>query len=248
MSLMPYIALFASAMIGGAIGVYLDQQKSKQYLQFILPFSGAFLLGIVVLHMLPEVFYENEGAHLMGVFILGGFLLQNLLEFLSRGVEHGHIHAKKDHNKLYILSIMVGLCAHAFIEGLPVAQAAMVHAGHGHTESFIGRPYLWGIVAHKLPAAIALSILLLASEVKKSAMFLLILIFALMSPLGTFVSELTAITAETQRAILAISIGFILHIATTIIFETDTNMHHSISYRKLLGVILGFGLAFLSLI
>ena len=37
-------------------------------------------------------------------------------------------------------------------------------------------------------------------------------------------------------------------IATTIIFETDANSHHSISYRKLLAVSLGFGVAFLSLL
>jgi zinc transporter ZupT len=246
MNLLPYTALFLSAIFGSLIGVYLDSKRSKQSLTMILPFSGAFLLGVAVLHMLPEVFRYAELGHGIGVYILAGFFLQNVLEFLSRGVEHGHIHAKKEHNRLYIFSIMFGLCAHAFIEGLPVAY--MSSENHGHAHDIITRPYLWGIVAHKVPAAIALSILLLASNVKKITLFILILIFAVMSPLGTLVSELSVFSAQSRSIILALSIGFILHIATTIIFETDVNMHHKISYRKLIAVSLGFGFAFISLL
>ncbi|WP_235298932.1 ZIP family metal transporter [Portibacter marinus] len=246
MNILPYIALFLSAIIGGALGTLLQREKSTQYLLFVLPLSGAFLLGVAVLHMLPEIFYRSEWDHKIGVLILGGFLLQNILEFLSRGVEHGHIHVRDKHNKLYIFSIMFGLCAHAFIEGLPVAHMSVDHLGHGH--SLISRPYLWGIVAHKLPAAIALSILLVASKVSKMKVYLLLLVFAAMSPLGTLISEIVSFSAETQRIILAISIGFILHIATTIIFETDVNSHHQISYRKIFAVAIGFGLAFLSLL
>lgn len=246
MNWIPYIALFLSALLGSLIGVYLDAKRSRQSLTMILPFSGAFLLGVAVLHMLPEVFYQAELGHGIGVYILAGFFMQNVLEFLSRGVEHGHIHAKKEHNTLYIFSIMFGLCAHAFIEGLPIAYMSTEH--HAHAHDIITRPYLWGIVAHKIPAAIALSILLLASNVKKGTMFLLILVFAIMSPLGAFVSELSVFTSQSRSIILAISIGFILHIATTIIFETDVNMHHKISYRKLIAVSLGFGFAFVSLL
>jgi len=246
MSLLPYIALFMSAIIGSLIGLYIDTKSSKQYLTFILPFSGAFLLGVAIMHMLPEAYYDPAIGHSIGIYILGGFFLQNILEFLSRGVEHGHIHAKKDHNGIYILSIMIGLCAHAFIEGLPVGHLSDDH--HGHSHDFITRPYLWGIVAHKLPAAIALSILLISSNVKKGMLFLLVLIFALMSPLGTVVSELVDFSQKARTVVLAISVGFILHIATTIIFETGANSHHSLSYRKLLAVSLGFGLSFLSLL
>jgi len=206
MSIMPYVALFLSAMCGGLIGAMLDRNSSTKYLTFILPLSGAFLLGVAVLHMLPEVFFESKWEHKIGIYILGGFFLQNLLEFLSRGVEHGHIHARESHNGLYIFSIMFGLCTHALIEGLPVAHMSGEHSGHVH--DLISRPYLWGIVAHKLPAAIALSILLLASKVKKVYMFLFILVFALMSPLGTLISHYANFSSEIQRIVLSISIGF----------------------------------------
>lgn len=246
MNFLPYIALFLSAAIGSLVGIYLDSRNSKKYLLFILPFSGAFLLGVAILHMLPEVYHDPRMGHVIGVYILAGFFLQNILEFLSRGVEHGHIHAKKEHNGLYILSIMVGLCTHAFVEGLPVAYLSSEH--HGHVHDVISRPYLWGIVAHKVPAAIALSILLLQSNVKKTTLFFLVLIFASMSPVGALISEFVDFSLQAKTIILSISIGFILHIATTIIFETDASSHHKISYSKLLGVTLGFGIAFLSLL
>jgi len=246
MSVFLYLALFLSAIIGGLLGSMLQRDKSKKYLTFVLPLSGAFLLGVAVLHMLPEVFYKSEFDHAIGTLILAGFLLQNILEFFSRGVEHGHIHVREQRDPFYIFSIMFGLCAHAFIEGLPVGHMSGSHAGHEH--HLIAHPYLWGIVAHKLPAALALSVLLVASKVGKTKIYILLFTFALMSPLGTLASELITFSTQTQRMILAISIGFILHIATTIIFETDVSSHHKISYNKIIAVLLGFVLAFLSII
>lgn len=246
MNLIAYIALFAAALIGGVLGLQLDKIRSKQYLGFILPFSGSFLLGVAVLHMLPEVYFESNGEYSIGVYILLGFLIQIMLEFLSKGVEHGHVHGKKNRNSSYLLSIMFGLCAHAFLEGMPVGSLNEMHASHSH--SIFGQPYLWGIVAHKLPAATALSLLLLVSEVKRSTMFIMLFIFAAMSPLGALVTNAFDFSTAVQKIILGIAIGSILHIATIIIFETDGNAHHNISYRKLFAVLLGFSIAFLSVL
>lgn len=246
MNITAYIALFTAALIGGLLGLILDRSKSKQYLGFVLPFSGAFLLGVAVMHMLPEVYFESSGDHKLGMYILLGFLIQIILEFLSKGVEHGHVHGKKDRNAMYLVSIMFGLCAHAFLEGMPVGSLNENNQGHGH--GVFEQPYLWGIVAHKLPAAAALSILLLSSQVKKVNMFLFLFIFALMSPLGAYVTNIFDLSESVQKIILALAIGSILHIATIIIFETDENANHNISYRKLFAVLLGFAIAFLSIL
>lgn len=246
MNLTAYISLIMAVAFGAAIGMYLDRFKSKQYLSIILPFSGAFLLGVAVLHMLPQIFYQSDGDHSLGIYILLGFLIQIILEFLSKGVEHGHVHAKKGQNKGYLTTIMFGLCAHAFLEGLPINNLSESHLNHAH--SLFDQPYLWGIVAHKLPAATALSLLLLASNVKKRTMFLLLLIFAIMSPLGSFLASIISMSEAVQKIVFAIAIGSILHIATIIIFETDESSHHQVSYKKILAVLSGFGMSLLSLI
>lgn len=246
MNLTAYISLILAVAIGGGVGIYLNRNTSKQYLSFILPFSGAFLLGVAILHMLPEIFYESSGEHTFGIYILIGFLIQITLESFSKGVEHGHVHAKKGQNSGYLLSIMFGLCAHAFLEGMPIDGLNQSHVGHTH--SVFQQPYLWGIVAHKLPAATALSILLLASEVKNRNMFLLLGIFALMSPLGALTASLLNMNTSFEKIILALAIGSILHIATIIIFETEENAHHKISFKKLIAVLSGFALALISLL
>ncbi len=246
MNVFPILILLTSALLGGFLGLYLNKFQSKQYLNFILPFSGAFLLGIAVLHMLPEVFSGNDGTHSIGIFILIGFLIQIILEVLSKGVEHGHVHVHKDYKKGYLTTIMLGLCAHAFLEGMPLGNMALGHSEHVH--SIFNHPYLWGIVMHKLPAATALSLLFLASNVSRKKMFLLLIVFAMMSPLGAIVTNTIGLADYFQKVVLAIAIGSILHVATIIIFETDENAHHHISYKKLAAILIGFSISMLSLL
>ncbi len=123
--------------------------------------------------------------------------------------------------------IMLGLCAHAFLEVIPLGNMALGHSEHVH--NFFNHPYLWGIVLHKLPAATPVSLLFLANNVNKKNMFLLLGLFALMSPLGAIGASLLEIGDYFQKDVLAIVIGSILHEAAIIIFETDKNAHCHIS-------------------
>ena len=84
-------------------------------MKLLLAFSGAFLLGILVLEMLPKV-YEHATKS-TGFWILGGMLFQIMLEFFSKGAEHGHMH---HHKKNFPWMIIISLCIHAFLEGMPL--------------------------------------------------------------------------------------------------------------------------------
>jgi len=95
---------------------------------------------------------------------------------------------------------------------------------------------------HKAPAAFALVLLLLWSGFKQWLVILCLFIFASMSPLGSFLATLIQPQPEVLRALIAVVIGSFLHIATTILFETD-NTHHKISWVKLLVILAGFGLS-----
>lgn len=247
MSLWEYILLFFSVILGGGLAFILGKSKGN-YLHLILSFSGAYILGITVLHLLPTVFVEGESG--IGVWILVGFFIQLLLEQLSGGVEHGHMHSPHEAKMSFALQVLLGLSVHAFIEGMPLGYYEVLHSGHeghGHSDSHL----LFGIILHKAPAAFALIVLMLVAKYSRPFIIFCLFVFAMMSPLGAGLGEFLDakgfLDPQMMRNLIAIVIGSFLHIATTIIFEQDNTKHHSISLRKLIAVMLGFGVALMTM-
>jgi zinc transporter ZupT len=108
--------LLAGAVITGGLLVHLIRKELKATLQGMLVFSGAFLLGVSALHLIPEVY---EIAPYPGLCLLAGFLVQITAESLSKGVEHGHHHAHGKH--VFPITILLGLFLHTYIEAVPLA-------------------------------------------------------------------------------------------------------------------------------
>ena len=73
-----------------------------------------------MLHLIPELYISAKGN--IGIYILIGFFLQILLEFFSQGIEHGHVHLHKSHEHHFPIAIMLSLCVHSFLEGMPLAK------------------------------------------------------------------------------------------------------------------------------
>jgi len=209
-------------------------------LKMLLAFSGAYLFALSVLHLIPEVYASN--VKWIGAYVLLGFFLQIILEVLSQGIEHGHIHVHQDHAHAFPMAMMTGLCIHSFLEGMPLVQTF----GGTATQASL----LFGIILHHVPVALALMSMLLQSHISKNAAVFYLFIFALMAPLGAFASQ--AISESTMKelsgffdCIMAVVIGIFLHISTTILFENDKD--HRFNYFKLLIIMLGAGLAFLAM-
>ncbi len=243
MPIWQYILLFTSVFLGGSLG-FLFSKENKSWLQIILSFSGAYILGITILHLMPWVF--SSGDQLIGLWVIAGFFIQLILEQFSVGVEHGHIHAPHKYSTGFVISVMFGLGIHAFMEGIPLSYYEEFHVeahGHGHTHNHL----LYGIILHHIPAALALVLLLKISGVKRWVIWLCLGLFAFMSPLGAAVSGFTAITPALQKGILAFAVGSLLHIATVILFEMDSSNHHHIPRKKLIAIILGIGFSILTL-
>ena len=222
--------LFAS-VIAGAIVVEIFKPKKGRNIQMLLTFSGAYLLAVSVLHLLPELFSHNTNEHI-GLYILGGFLIQIVLEYFSQGIEHGHFQK----NNVIPFSILISLCLHALLEGVPLG---------GHLHDHAHNSLLTGIVLHKMPVAIVLMTFFLQSNIRKSKAYFYLLLFALMSPLGVFAGDLFASLADFHNEIMAMVIGIFLHISTTILFESSDG--HKFSLQKILAIIVGACIAILSL-
>lgn len=230
MEIWKIVILFLSAFLGGA-AIFLVKSDKSQLLKLILSFSGAYLFAITVLHLIPDAYHGSDQEDI-GIFILIGFLLQVFLEQFSEGVEHGHIHKHGD-NKVFPFGIMISLCLHAFLEGMPLAKDQH-------------NALIFGISLHHIPAAFALGSILMQNHFRKQNILIYICIFALMAPIGFYVSysisngSIGGIENYFNR-IMGIVIGIFLHISTTILFESSVD--HKVTKRKMIAVLCGIAIA-----
>ena len=85
------LSLLAVAIAGGALLELLGNKAIKN-LPLLLAFGGSYIMGFLFLHLIPEAYSYSSTVNIVGIFVLGGFLVQILLENISMGLEHGHVH------------------------------------------------------------------------------------------------------------------------------------------------------------
>jgi len=235
-----FLLLFIAALSAGLVALNVPRWNDNSF-KMALIFAGSYLFSITILHIFPELFADRGSAYYMGLYILLGFLLQQILEFMSSGIEHGHIH---DHGgeKNTVFTLMIGLFLHAFLEGTLLSKQPEL-SGHHHGSETL----LIGIIIHKIPEAFALTAVLL-TRLKKKAVYILLIIFALASPLGMLSTDLLfhgeIIDQRTINILFGLVAGGFIHISTTIIFESSPQ--HKFQLRKLLIIIIAALLAIFS--
>lgn len=225
---MIYILPLLSVLIGYAVAFFLKPKK-KNNLKLLMAFSGSFLLSLTVMHLLPEVYHTAEHSHqesAVGIFIMLGILFQIVLEFFSKGAEHGHVHSHDTFEKTPWL-LFISLCIHAYLEGFPVSN---------HPD------LAWGIAIHHLPIAVILTSFFLNTKLSKGTIFLFMIVFALMTPLGTITATYATALADYHAQITAVVIGILFHISSTIIFESSEN--HKFNLAKLSMIAIGIFVAY----
>jgi zinc transporter ZupT len=218
--ILPILAVLASFGF-----VYITKPKNQKNIKLLLAFSGAFLLALTFFELLPEV-YQSSKPKTVALFVLAGILLQILLESFSKGAEHGHFHVNIKKNNFPVV-LFLSLSLHALIEGLPISGENNI---------------IYGILIHKVPVAIILSIFLLNSSLKTSLIVLFVTLFALMTPLGSLLAMETTILSSYYIELTALAIGVFLHISTVVLFESSQG--HAFNLQKLVVIGFGFGLAY----
>lgn len=243
MNVLEYALLVGMPLLGGAAALALRRQSTGR-LQLLLSFSGAYLIGITFLSLLPDL-YHNYSLRI-GALVIAGFVLQIILDQFSRGVEHGHMHAEEHAGPWFIVSLLIGLGIHSFLEGIPLSGAAGIgeHGARSHT------PLLFGIAIHKLPAAFALATVVLFTGAKASKAILIVLIYSAITPLGALCADIFTETnwlsiASYMDLVMAVVIGSFLHISTTILFEVGGKAH-TFKLLRLLAVLAGAGAAIIT--
>jgi zinc and cadmium transporter len=237
-----FLLLFFTAFLTGMAALLTSKWREKDF-KLVLVFAGSYLFSITILHILPELFADKAFAYSMGLYILLGFLLQQVLVFMSSGIEHGHIHQHSSHGMgNSVWTLMAGLVLHAFLEGTLLSKEPSL-TGHYHGSETL----LIGIILHKIPESFALVAVLL-TRLNKLKTFWLLIIFALASPLGMLSTELmyhqNIIGREFINILFGLVAGGFLHISTMIFFESSPQ--HKFQFHKLMIILFAAGLAILS--
>ncbi|HEY3429776.1 MAG TPA: ZIP family metal transporter [Cyclobacteriaceae bacterium] len=238
------LVLFLVPLLSG-LAIYLLPSGKGRNFKLLLVFAGAYLFSITVIHILPELYIQNSEVELIGLFVLAGFFLQQLLEYFTSGIEHGHIHTHShdhhehshshSHRQVSALVLLTALCVHAFLEGAMLAQP--VNVGVQYDINAI----LLGIALHRAPAAFALMTVLSFQLNSRNKAIPYLVGFSLAAPIGLFVStylvDVEILSATGLTYLYALVSGNFLHISTTIVFESSPE--HHFNARKLTVAILG---------
>lgn len=244
------ILSYALIIVGIVVWVSLlpsGKRFSPKTLNYINIFGGAFLLASCFINLVPHMFlgegdyrFVTPNLHFkIAAAVMVGFLIQMLLEQLTHGAEHGHNHHEtanpKEHGQrshISISALIIGLCIHAFLEGMPlVAPDGDIHQG-----------LLYGIVLHNIPISLVLLSLFMNNGYKFWRSFLLLLLFAVMTPLGSLFNMFFLPPDEMlQGLIMGVVVGILLHVSVSILFDEE---HNSFSWSKLLLILTAFVAAY----
>ena len=256
MRLIVFFGLFLPVIIAG-LSVYTFN-INKKVLKILVAFSGAFLISLVFNELIPHIYsspalcniHESTGVethehgnnsmhYVIGLLILGGFFIQLILDYLTKGIEHGHMghNHELDNNHKHTISlfpVLFGLFLHSFLEGMPLAN--------GLSSLELQNRLLTGIIIHNIPISIVLVSLMIQNNLTKIKAVIFLTIFSFSAPAGALLINIIGAqvlgNADTFfNYIMAVVIGIFLHISTTILFETDEN--HSFNFLKFVTMIIG---------
>jgi zinc transporter ZupT len=243
------LVLFFTPLLSGLL-IFLVPKGRNTNFKLLLVFAGAYLFAITVIHILPELYIHHQDFRFIGLFVLIGFFLQQLLEYFTSGIEHGHLpgdhahnhshdhshsHHDHQHHSVSALVLLMALCIHAFLEGGMLAQPDDMNPVYDVNAILIG------IALHRAPAAFALMTVLAFQLHSRTKAVPYLIGFSLAAPVGLLLSTSLAdnnVIGESGLIYLyALVSGNFLHISTTIVFESSPE--HRFNALKMIVAVIG---------
>jgi len=234
-SLLLYSFLIFLTALAGGVAPLLVPHWHENRLKLFICFGAGLLLGMSLLHMLPEA------AHMIpenfGFWFLFGFLLLLLLEkFLM-------VHACDEHACNYHtvgIAAFAGLTVHGIIEGFALASSLMI--------ADIGPLVLVAILAHKAPQGFALTTILKLAKKTRNQILGFVTGVALSGPLGALLAYTLISTEKLPSAagiLLAVSAGTFLYIGACDLLP-ELHKNDAEKRNRLIAFLVGIALAFAS--
>ena len=260
--ILAYILIIVGIVIWASL-IPGHRHVSPKVMDYITVFGGAFLFASCFINLVPHIFLDYEpyrfvtpGIHFkIAATVMLGFLIQLLLEQLTKGAEHGHNHcpccveeleAEEHHHEHHhhpghchnstsihpVTGLLIGLSIHAFLEGMPMVDLdGDIHQG-----------LLYGIVLHNIPIALVLVSLFMHNHYGFWRSLALLFIFAVMTPLGSLCNLYFVPQDEMlQSLLMGVVVGILLHVAVSILFDHD---HNNFSWGKFALILIAFVAAY----
>jgi zinc and cadmium transporter len=200
-----YCALVLLASLAGGwllLAIHLTHTR----LQTAVSFVAGLMLGIALLHFLPDADEQLHSLNRTAAWMLGGFLamffVQRFFHFHHHDLpegdpedccehEHSHDHGHDEHvhtladksaKQLSWVGTALGLTLHSLLDGLALA-AAVAAGAHGQSR-LAGLGVALVVILHKPFDAMAVSTLMAAGGKSRLSRHVLNGLFALASPIG----------------------------------------------------------------
>jgi len=263
-----YCALvLLASLAGGWFLLFIHLTHTR--LQIAVSFVAGLMLGIALLHFLPDADAQLHSLDKTATWMLGGFLamffVQRFFHFHHHdlpegdpedGCEHDHAHdhgqdehahtlADKSAKQLSWIGTALGLTFHSLLDGL--ALAAAVAAGTRGSAKIAGLGVALVVILHKPFDAMAVSTLMAASGKSRFSRHVLNGLFALASPIGAALfyfgaSHFAGGTAPVLGCALAFCAGSFLCIASADLLP-ELQFHSHDRFKLSAALLIGLAVA-----
>jgi zinc and cadmium transporter len=166
------VATLAGGLLSVLIAAGLTLHLLGQVVKSLVSLSAGVLLGTALLHVLPEAFESEAGAHALFATLLAGLLFFFLLE-KAELYRHGH-HHEGDHEHHHHhhgfdaeqagrggWSVLVGDSIHNFCDGVIIAAAFLA-------DTRLGVVTALAVIAHEIPQEVGDYIVLLNAGLSRA--------------------------------------------------------------------------------
>ena len=266
-----YCALVLLASLAGG-WVLLIIRPTHTRLQLATSFVAGLMLGIALLHFLPDAAEQLHSVDRTAGWLLSGFLtmffLQRFFHFHHHDSPEGdpedcchesavaghhsqphHVHtlANKSAQQLSWVGTALGLTLHSLLDGLALA-ASVTAASYDHAR-LAGLGVALVVILHKPFDAMAISTLMTASGSSRFSRHLLNGLFALVSPVGAVLFYFGASHLADDNAIflgsaLAFCAGTFLCIASSDLLP-ELQFHSHDRFKLSVALLAGLAIALL---
>ncbi|HEX7831694.1 MAG TPA: ZIP family metal transporter [Thermoanaerobaculia bacterium] len=200
------LTAFAMTLAGGAFAY-----RHRRHLDPIMAYSAGVLIGVVFLHLVPEVFElahtTTTDSRLLMSMLVGGFVTIFLLEKLTI-IHSEKTHDTPGHHHHVGLAGAIGLSFHSFLDGLAIGVG--FQAG---TE--VGIVVLIAVLAHDFADGLNTVTFMLATRNSKWRTGGLLLVDAIAPVVGALLANVIDIDPRVLAFQLAFMAGFLLYLGAS---------------------------------
>lgn len=156
----------------GAVMIFIKNRWSASGLAFFLGLAAGVMTAVVVFDMLPSAFlYSGLGKAMVGITL--GLMFMVVGDYFLGASKTG------SHSLLGLgYLIMLGIALHDLPEGMAIALGDIM-------KNRTGMVIALGIGIHNIPEGMAIAVPLVMAGMRKSLIFVQLLLLSLITPLGT---------------------------------------------------------------